>query len=144
MLLDLDGSYAIKAAAQSDSQSGIDEGMVFVSGENEVELSAINLEIVGEDVWAWLGALNDMRLALAVRLDIGGPTMGDLPNDSHRADAPRGDEATHAQEALHRKYEVMKESDPMKAVYAVYNWLGWLQEDFLKQLDPTTAEESSE
>jgi len=23
----------------------------------------------------------------------------------------------------------------MKAVYAVYSWLGWLQEDFLKQME---------
>jgi hypothetical protein len=29
----------------------------------------------------------------------------------------------------------MTESDPMKAVYAVYSWLGWLQEDFLKQME---------
>jgi hypothetical protein len=24
----------------------------------------------------------------------------------------------------------------MKAVYAVYSWLGWLQENFLRQIDP--------
>lgn len=140
MLLDVDGSHATRTRGTSGEDAGIDagidEGMVFVHGENEAELSAINLEIIGEDVWAWLGALNDVRLALAVRLDIGGPTMGDLPNDSHRADAPQGSEATHAQDSLHRKYELMTESDPMKAVYAVYSWLGWLQEDFLKQLDP--------
>lgn len=133
MLLDIDGNYA-----NGPSTSGIDEGMIFVHGEHEIELGAINLEIVGEDVWAWLGALNDVRLALAVRLDIGGPTMGDLPNDSHRFDAPGGGEASDLQESLRRKYELMTESDPMKAVYAVYNWLGWLQEDFLKQLDPET------
>jgi hypothetical protein len=87
-----------------------------------------------------------MRLALAVRLDIGGPTMGDLPNNAHRATmTPAGDGVTNegespnaansSQEAIQRKYELMTESDPMKAVYAVYSWLGWLQEDFLKQME---------
>jgi hypothetical protein len=28
----------------------------------------------------------------------------------------------------------MVESDPMKAVYAVYAWIGWLQESLLKLL----------
>ena len=131
MLLDLDGSYRSGSAS-----TGVDEGVIFVEGENEIELSAIDLEIVGDDVWAWLGALNDVRLALAVRLDIGGPTMGDLPNDSHRFDVRPGGEASDDQESIRRTYELMTESNPMKAVYAVYNWLGWLQEDFLKQLDP--------
>jgi len=34
----------------------------------------------------------------------------------------------------HEKYELMVESDPMKAVYAVYAWIGWLQESLLKLL----------
>ena len=93
---------------------------VFVHGDNEVEMSSIRLTITGEDCWAWLGGINDIRLALAVRLDIGGTSMGDLPNDQHRSNGP---------------FELTKESDPMKAVFAVYSWLGWLQEDFLHQLD---------
>jgi hypothetical protein len=113
---------------------------VLIHGENEVESSALKLIIEGEDIWAWLGALNDIRLALAVRLDIGGPTMGDLPNDQHRADQKTPKESSSSSsssnEDFHRRYELMAESDPMKAVYAVYSWLGWLQENFLRQIDP--------
>jgi len=163
MLLDAEGRFETSFISESASPSsnlssgeGIDVGMVFVHGEQEVQLSALTMEILGGDIWAWLGALNDIRLALAVRLDIGGPTMGDLPNDAHRA-MPNADgsgefesdqsshdassnpansnPANSNQEAIHRKYELMTESDPMKAVYAVYSWLGWLQEDFLKQMD---------
>ena len=147
MLIDADGLFESPTSRGSaESGEGFDTGMVFVHGESEIQLSALDMEIAGEDLWAWLGALNDMRLALAVRLDIGGPTMGDLPNDSHRATAsPRGEgetsedqssnDANSSQEAIQRKYELMTESDPMKAVYAVYSWLGWLQEDFLKQME---------
>lgn len=128
-----------------------DSPEIFIQGEKDVEVSAVTITITGEDVWAWLGALNDMRLALAVRLDIGGPVMGDLPNDHHRAtsssyarSADVSEEnastaanvaANAAAEEIHRRYELMTESDPMKAVYAVYSWLGWLQENFLRQID---------
>ena len=147
MLIDADGLFESPTSRGSaESGEGFDTGMVFVHGESEIQLSALDMEIAGEDLWAWLGALNDMRLALAVRLDIGGPTMGDLPNDSHRATTSlRGEggtsedqssnDANSSQEAIQRKYELMTESDPMKAVYAVYSWLGWLQEDFLKQIE---------
>jgi hypothetical protein len=152
MLIDADGLFESQSSRGSaESGEGIDTGMVFVHGESEIQLSALDMEIAGEDLWAWLGALNDMRLALAVRLDIGGPTMGDLPNNAHRATmTPAGDGVTNegltnegespnaansSQEAIQRKYELMTESDPMKAVYAVYSWLGWLQEDFLKQME---------
>ncbi|NCW94129.1 MAG: DUF2017 family protein, partial [Actinobacteria bacterium] len=30
--------------------------------------------------------------------------------------------------------ELMTDSDPMKAVYAVYSWLGWLQQTLLELL----------
>jgi hypothetical protein len=158
MLLDLEGRFEVGASKSSQGSNdptgeGIDVGMVFVHGESEVQLSALKMEIVGEDLWAWLGALNDIRLALAVRLDIGGPTMGDLPNDAHRVASSPGregltneDESSNAgnssQEAIQRKYELMTESDPMKAVYAVYSWLGWLQEDFLKQMEEPSSDRS--
>jgi Domain of unknown function (DUF2017) len=107
---------------------------IFIQGEKEVEVSAVTLTITGEEIWAWLGALNDIRLALAVRLDIGGPAMGDLPNAHHRGTTTAS--TTESADEIHRKYELMTESDPMKAVYAVYSWLGWLQENFLRQIDP--------
>ena len=67
---------------------------------------------VGDEI-AWLDGMNDIRLALAVRLEIG------VEKDAKPA---------------HEKYELMVESDPMKAVYAVYAWIGWLQESLLKLL----------
>jgi len=38
--------------------------------------------------------------------------------------------------AIHNKYELMLESDPMKAVYAVYSWIGWLQQGLLEEISP--------
>ena len=67
---------------------------------------------VGDEI-SWLAGMNDIRLALAVRLDIG------VEKDA---------------KPQHEKYELMVESDPMKAVYAVYAWIGWLQESLLKLL----------
>lgn len=140
------------ADAMGGDVSDEKEEDVFVHGENEVEMSSIRLTITGEDCWAWLGGLNDVRLALAVRLDIGGTSMGDLPNDQHRFDGnsmPGGGvsvdsvasnassegSAADREDTRNRRFEVMKESDPMKAVFAVYSWLGWLQEELLHQLD---------
>jgi hypothetical protein len=70
--------------------------------------------------------------------------MGDLPSDSHRVDdANAAGDVNEAQKKVHRKFELMTDSDPMKAVYAVYNWLGWLQEEFIKQMDPEVQSEST-
>ena len=116
-----------------------DEGLgeEIVQGDKDIESTSIRISIKSEDAWSWLGGLNDIRLALAVRLEIGGTTMGDLPSDSHRNDSVTGaDKVSEAQRAIHQKFELMTDSDPMKAVYAVYNWLGWLQEEFIKQMDP--------
>lgn len=116
-----------------------DEGLgdEIVQGDKDIESTSIRISIKSEDAWSWLGGLNDIRLALAVRLEIGGTTMGDLPSDTHRNDSVTGaDKASEAQRAIHQKFELMTDSDPMKAVYAVYNWLGWLQEEFIKQMDP--------
>ncbi|HWH28057.1 MAG TPA: DUF2017 family protein [Mycobacteriales bacterium] len=60
----------------------------------------------------WLGFLTDVRLVLAVRLDVDEGTLEEeLPDD--------GDPRT---EALH-----------------VYSWLGWLQESLLSCLEPRRA-----
>lgn len=115
-----------------------DEGLgeEIVQGDKDVESTAIAISIKSEDVWSWLAGLNDIRLALAVRLEIGGATMGDLPNDAHRGDARYDAQSSgDPQQTAHQRFELMTDSDPMKAVYAVYNWLGWLQEEFLKQMD---------
>jgi hypothetical protein len=57
---------------------------------------------------AWLGALNDIRLAVGVRLNVAEKTTEDL--------------------------ELLAPDDPMSAVYTVYSWLGWLQETLVMAL----------
>jgi len=57
---------------------------------------------------AWLGALNDIRLALGVRLNV--------------------------QENTSEVLELLSPDDPLRGVYAVYTWLGWLQESLLSAL----------
>ena len=57
---------------------------------------------------AWLGAVNDMRLALGVRLNV--------------------------QERTSDELELLAPDDPLRGVYIVYGWLGWLQEGLLAAL----------
>ena len=66
------------------------------------------IEIDREGAEAWLGAMNDIRLALGVRLKV--------------------------EENTHEDLENLMAEDPMHAVYAVYRWLGWLQESLLRAL----------
>lgn len=57
---------------------------------------------------SWLMALNDLRLALSVRLEIN--------------------------EESFEHFESLPDKDPQKSLYAVYYWLGWLQENLLNLL----------
>ena len=66
------------------------------------------IEIDRAGAHAWLGAMNDIRLALGVRLKLQENTYEDLEN--------------------------LAAEDPMRAVFAVYSWLGWLQESLLRAL----------
>lgn len=81
--------------------------------DSPLDVAHITTVIEAGDELSWLAGMNDIRLALAVRLDIG------VEKDA---------------KPQHEKYELMVESDPMKAVYAVYAWIGWLQESLLKLL----------
>jgi hypothetical protein len=56
----------------------------------------------------WLGAMNDIRLALGVRLKV--------------------------EQTSHEELELLAPDDPMRGVYAVYSWLGWLQESLIVAL----------
>jgi hypothetical protein len=58
---------------------------------------------------AWLGAINDIRLALGVRLKV----------------------EKRSQEEL----ALLAPDDPLRGVYAVYTWLGWLQGTLLESLN---------
>ena len=66
------------------------------------------VEIDHEGANAWLGAMNDIRLALGVRLKV--------------------------QENSQEELEILAPDDPMRGVYAVYSWLGWLQESLIQAL----------
>lgn len=59
-----------------------------------------------DDVQVWLGALNDVRLALASRLGV-----------------EQDDDA---------RWDSLPEDDPRGAVHEVYQWLGWVQESLLR------------
>ena len=63
---------------------------------------------------AWLGGLNDIRLALGVRLKI--------------------------EDTDQEHLELLKPDDPLRAVYAVYTWLGWLQESLIQALMDDVSE----
>lgn len=93
------------------------------SADQPIERGSIEVSIAEQDAMAWLGALNDLRLALAVRLGI-----------SKEFDVFKGSDSDSSDSELHKKYELMTDSDPMKAVYAVYSWLGWLQQSLLEVL----------
>ncbi len=66
------------------------------------------VEVDHEGANAWLGALNDIRLALGVRLNV--------------------------EENSHEELEILAPDDPLRGVYAVYSWLGWLQESLIMAL----------
>jgi hypothetical protein len=60
------------------------------------------------DAQMWLKVINDLRLALSVRLEINADSF--------------------------QLFENMPDEDPQKGIYAVYFWLGWLQESLLELL----------
>ena len=66
------------------------------------------VELDHDSANAWLGAMNDVRLALGVRLKV--------------------------EENTHQELELLTPDDPMRGVYAVYSWLGWLQESLIDAL----------
>jgi hypothetical protein len=66
------------------------------------------IDIDHEGANAWLGAMNDIRLALGVRLKV--------------------------QSNSYEELEILAPDDPMRGVYAVYSWLGWLQESLIQAL----------
>jgi hypothetical protein len=73
-----------------------------------MELEDGSVMLDSEGALAWLGALNDIRLALGVRLKVDGNS--------------------------HERHELLSPEDPMHSVFAVYSWLGWLQESLVLSL----------
>lgn len=64
------------------------------------------IEDLDSDIW--LKAINDLRISLSIRLEIN--------------------------ETSFETFELLPDEDPQKPVYAVYFWLGWLQENLLELL----------
>ena len=81
-----------------------EELSTIVDSDQEGTITDLNADI-------WLIGINDLRLALSVRLDIN--------------------------EASFDLFESLPDEDPQKAIYAVYFWLGWLQESLLHILNPS-------
>ena len=67
-----------------------------------------SIELNHELANAWLGGINDIRLALGVRLNV--------------------------EKNSHEELELLAPDDPMRGVYGVYSWLGWLQGNLLEAL----------
>jgi hypothetical protein len=61
------------------------------------------------DAQVWAMALNDLRLTLGVRL--------------------------HVDESAEERFASRPEDDPEKGAYAVFAWLGWLQQTLIEALD---------
>ena len=94
------------------------------TGDTPLDTGSLTLTFPSDQSLEWLGGLNDLRLALAVRLGIG-TEQDRVKNAKNDADG------VATTESLHKKYELMVDSDPMKAVYSVYSWIGWLQQSLL-------------
>lgn len=76
------------------------------------------IDLDHEGANAWLGAINDIRLALGVRLGVDKKSQEELA--------------------------LLAPDDPLRGVYAVYTWLGWLQETLLSALiDDSDEDEES-
>ena len=103
------------------------------SADQPLDRGSIEVSIGESDAMAWLGALNDLRLALAVRLGIS-KEFEERDQKTQTFPAGSGGDDSQDKADLHKKYELMTDSDPMKAVYAVYSWLGWLQQSLLEVL----------
>ena len=101
------------------------------SADKPLDKGSIEVSILEHDAMAWLGALNDLRLALAVRLGI---SKEFDEGDSQQNKEDRSASGATGSSSVHEKYELMTDLDPMKAVYAVYSWLGWLQQSLLEVL----------
>jgi hypothetical protein len=65
-------------------------------------------DLSGDEALAWLGALNDLRLALGTRLDV--------------------------HEDWSEQYAGLPEHDPARITFEVYDWLSWLQETLVRCL----------
>ena len=68
----------------------------------------IEVVLGAEDAQSWLAALNDIRLALGVRLGV------EQDDDDRWAALP--------------------DTDPRATIHEVYSWLGWLQETLVRAL----------
>jgi hypothetical protein len=115
----------IRSDEESESSSQFEDSIAVK--DDEVRLAVSIIKIRREDSDAWLSGLNDLRLALAVRLGI-----SDEFGKAAKTNLNDGDNGN--KESSTARFDLMLDSDPMKPVYAVYSWLGWLQQSLLEVL----------
>jgi hypothetical protein len=103
---------ALRGAKQRSLRQVREDLLVLVDANTSEERGADGRQVTSKlaeiDAQAWLKSLNDLRLALGIRLDI----------DPEAYD----------------KYDLISDDDPIKPTYAVYFWLGWLQGNLLELL----------
>jgi len=92
---------ALRGSKQRVLRTVREELSVIVDSNEDGVVEALDADI-------WLMAINDLRIALSVRLEISADSF--------------------------EKFELMPDEEPQKSVYAVYFWLGWLQENLLTAL----------
>lgn len=107
-------AYADDAEAAGDFRRFTERGLreakraAATQALDSLRAPGVRLRLDDDAAHAWLGALNDLRLTLGTRLGV--------------------------TEELEETYEAMPEDDPLRATYAVYLWLGWLQETLVRAL----------
>lgn len=92
---------ALRGAKQRELRMVREELLLIVDNHKDGRIEDV-------DVDTWLKAINDLRIALSIRLDINPDSF--------------------------EKFELMPDEDPQKPLYAVYYWLGWLQENLLSTI----------
>lgn len=90
--------YSLRSAKQQAAQELLDT----LPGEGG------RVQLTGEQALAWLKALNDVRLALGVRLGV--------------------------TEDFEEQWATLKPDDPQRAAFEVYAWLGGVQESLVQAL----------
>ena len=91
----------LRGAKQRILRQMREELTVIVDEERDGVIEDLNAD-------TWLMGINDLRIALSVRLNIEAESF--------------------------ETFELLPDEDPQKPVYAVYYWLGWLQENLLTAL----------
>jgi hypothetical protein len=102
-------AYANDPAADAEYRRLVRDGLMDgkLAALSELERTATADRLSEEELGAWLGALESLRLALGTQLEV--------TEDTYASFDPR---------------------DPHAAELALYGWLSWLQEEVVRALNP--------